>query len=223
MGDDTLHPCVRVERREDRETPPGSLSIYSVQVLDGAQGHWITMTPWSRQEYADELARCVSSALNHVERRAIREWEEGQAETDAEDQAFEERVRRDVDKAIREAIGKDCWNHLWGPGLEQLGGIIDLDRRGRLKAESERDLLVKALRTYGAHAPWCRIVLHGGEDCTCGYASVLSRITDSRPAPAEELEPPDQCGVQPDGQVCHMAPGHGGPHGSIRVSVEPHT
>lgn len=56
-------------------------------------------------------------------------------EIDAADHARDVRIRKDVDAEMRAALGP-CWDHLWGPPLEQLGHIIDLDRRRAERVES---------------------------------------------------------------------------------------
>lgn len=69
-------------------------------------------------------------------------------EIDEEEHAIYQRVKKDADAAIRAAIGP-CWNHLWGPGLEQLGHIIDAGMLRAERAEAEIARLTAILTKIG--------------------------------------------------------------------------
>ena len=59
-------------------------------------------------------------------------------DNDDEEHALYQRVKKGADAAMRSALG-ECWNHLWGWGLEELGRVVEAGMLHAARVEVERD------------------------------------------------------------------------------------
>ncbi|HXG69970.1 MAG TPA: hypothetical protein VNJ04_05075 [Gemmatimonadaceae bacterium] len=100
----------------------------------------------------DRLRRILGEqealALRYLARAEKAEAELTAIENDDEDHIIYQRVKKDADAAMKDALG-ECWNHLWGPGLEQLGHVVDA---GMLRAEKSEAAYAELTRLYNALA-----------------------------------------------------------------------
>lgn len=94
---------------------------------------------------------------------------------EAEDRERDVRIQKDVDAALREALGP-CWNHLWGPNLEQLGHLVDLDAKRAEKAEAEVERL-RAVLTVLEHYGACGIAEDGCVACLTAVPEIEGQYT----------------------------------------------